>query len=115
VTEIRVRRAGAHDHRIEVDRIAVRQAHLLRVLVDRRDLGHQHRRIALPAQDVAQRRGDVGRRQTRRRDLVEQRLEQMMVAAIDQRDAHLRAREIARGPQARESATDDHHVGQGLH
>jgi len=43
--------------------------------------------------------GDIRRRQAGHRDLVQQRLEQMMVGAIDEGDAHRRIRE--RAPEAR--------------
>ena len=56
----------------------------------RRDLAHEHGDIALLAQDVAQRRGDRRRREAGGGDLVQQRLEQVMVAAIDQGDVHRR-------------------------
>ena len=46
----------------------------------------QHLDVPLPPQDPADRRGDVARRQRRRRDLIQQRLEHMVVASIDERD-----------------------------
>ena len=57
------------------------------VEIDPLDLGHAHRDVALPGQHRADRRGDVRRVQPRRRHLVQQRLEQVVVLAIDQRDA----------------------------
>ena len=71
-------------------------------------LGEQHLDVALPPQDPADRRGDVPRRQRRHRDLIQQRLEDMMVAPIDQRDPHRRAAQRPRGIQAAETAADDH-------
>ena len=115
VAEIRVRRARADEQRVVGDRRAVRELHAARGLVDADDLAHQHGDVALPAQDVAQRRGDVGRGQAGGRHLVKQGLEQMVVAAVDQRDPHLRTGERARGPQPRESASDDHDMGHCVH
>ena len=63
---------------------------------------------------MAQRRGDVGRGQARGRDLVQQRLEQVMVAAVDQGDAQRRRSQRARRPQAAEAAADDHEVRAGI-
>ena len=75
--------------------------------VDAGDGGKQHRHVALPAEDAADRRGDVRGRQTGGRHLVEQRLEQMVVVAID--DGHLEAgvgQPLGRR-QAREAGADD--------
>ena len=70
-------------------------------------LAHVHGDVALIAQDVAQRRGDRRRGEAGGGHLVEQRLEQVMVAAIDQRDLDRRPLELAHGPEAGESAADD--------
>jgi hypothetical protein len=48
-------------------------------------------RIFLFAQHLTQRPGNVGRRQRACRDLIKQRLEQMVVAAVDQRHLDRRA------------------------
>ena len=53
---------------------------------------------------------DVGRRERRRRDLIEQRLEDVVVRAIDQRDVHRRTLERARRVQSAEAAADDDHA-----
>ena len=50
----------------------------------RRDVREQHRDVLLPAQHPADRRRDVAGRQRGRGDLVEERLEQMVVVAIEQ-------------------------------
>ena len=55
-------------------------------------------RRSLAAQDPADRRRDVARRQRRHRHLIEQRLEDVMVAAVDDRDANAR-HAAARGPR----------------
>ena len=38
--------------------------------IDGTDLGHQHRRVLLFAQNVTDRPGDIGRRERRSRDLI---------------------------------------------
>ena len=77
--------------------LAIGQATPARAAVSMREhLAHEHGDVALLAQDVAQRRGDGRRRQAGGGHLVEQRLEQVMVAAIDQRDLDRRARAAAR-------------------
>ena len=114
VAEIRVGGAGREQQGVVVEGAAVGEAQALVVGLDLRDLAQQHGDVLLPAQDVAQRRGDVRRGKTGGGDLVEQRLEQMMVAAIDQRDPHRRPFQRARGPQAAEPAADDHDMPFGI-
>src|SRR6185369_14457676 len=64
------------------------------------------------AQQIADRPGDFRRRQRSGRDLVEQRLEQMMVAAVDQRDPDRRTGEAEGGLQpAKTGADDDYMMG----
>ncbi len=59
------------------------------------------------AQEGADRRGDVGRRQRRGRNLIQERLEQMMVRAVDQQDIDGRAGEPGRRCQSAEAAAHD--------
>ncbi len=56
----------------------------------------------------ADRHGDVGRVEAGGRDLIEQRLEQVMVAVVDEDDAKaLAIRENLRRLQTREACADD--------
>ena len=105
-------RAGGEQQEVVFERATVAEQHSRRSRLDRDHVFHQHGAVALPAQDVAKRRGDVRRRQAGGGDLVEKRLEQVMVAAIEQGDAHRRRRQRACGPQAGETAADDDHVGK---
>jgi hypothetical protein len=66
--------------------------------------------IFLVPQNPPNRRGDVARRQRRRRDLVQQRLKQMIVVTIEQRDAYRRVGERACGVESAKTAADNHHV-----
>ena len=59
------------------------------------------------ADDAADRRGDVARVQDRRRHLVEERLEQVVVAAIDERDVDGRLTEPQGGLEAAEPAAEN--------
>ena len=54
--------------------------------IDTRHLRQDHARVLLPTKNAANRRSDIGRRQARGRDLIEQRLEQMIVVPIDDDD-----------------------------
>jgi hypothetical protein len=56
---------------------------------------------------MADRPGDLGCREDGRGDLVEQWLEQVMVAPVDKRDANARALQVVYQLQATEAPTDD--------
>ena len=106
VAEIRVRRARRDDEVIERQRAIAKLDDAPR-RVDGSDFAEQHRRVALPAQNRADRPRDIRRRQACRRDLVEQRLEQVIVVPVDDRDVGVGARERLRGEQPAESCADD--------
>ena len=57
---------------------------------------------------------DVGRRQRRRGDLVEQRHEEMEVAAVDERDVGRRIAERSGASETAETRADDDDAGLGL-
>jgi hypothetical protein len=82
VPEVRVRRAGREDEEVERQPIAVRDLNGARRQIDRRHVAEDHLGVGLPPQHAADRRGDVGRVQGGGRDLVQQRLEQVVVPAI---------------------------------
>src|SRR3954451_3906883 len=54
--------------------------------IEARDLGHQHADVPAALEDRPQRIGDLARRESPGGDLVGQRLKEMEVAAVDQRD-----------------------------
>jgi hypothetical protein len=63
--------------------LAALVAHLLAGQIDPGDLCHQHAGVLLPPQHAANRDGNVGRVQGGGRDLVEERLEGVVVLAIE--------------------------------
>ena len=77
----------ASDQVVVVD-VAALDEHALLLDLDALDRTHEDGGVALPPEELAYRRRDVRRRQRRRRDLVEQRLEQVMVALVDEGDAN---------------------------
>ncbi len=85
MAEIRMRRAGRDHQEVERDRSSLGPHHAF-CGIDADDFRHEHGRVFLPAQNVADRPGDLGGRQSRRRHLIEQRLEAMIVLPVDQRD-----------------------------
>jgi hypothetical protein len=86
VPEIAVRRAAREHQIVEAEMRTVVECNAPRRGVYRDDLPHPHLDIALPTQDVTQRCGNVRGGEPGRRHLVEQRLEEMMVAPVEQRD-----------------------------
>ena len=96
VAEVGVRGAGGDDEVVVVDGSPSSRMHAPSGRVDGGGLGEQHLGVVLLAHDAADRLGDVGRVERRGRHLVEQRLEEVVVAAVEQRDAHRRVGERAR-------------------
>ncbi len=82
------------------------------------DFAHQNRNARVFSQNMSDRRGNRRRRQTRRRDLIKQRLKHMMIGAIDQRyiDTFAIGSHVCQGfccRQASEAAAyDDNPFGQ---
>ena len=107
MAEIGMPRAGGENERVIGQRVAVIEQHALARGVDAGHRGEQRRDLLAVAQQIADRPGDLGGCQRGGRDLIEQRLEQMMVAAVDQRDADRRAREPKRRFQSAEAGADD--------
>src|SRR6267143_6211995 len=71
------------------------------------DRGEQHLDVLLPPQNPADRRRDVAGRERRGRDLIEERLKEMVIVAIEQRDAYVGTRQRASGVQAAKPAAYD--------
>ena len=75
--------------------------------IDRRDLAHQEVDIVVPAEDRPQGIGDLRGDQAGNGHLVQQRLEEVIVMAVDNRDLHGRARQFLCSLQATESRADN--------
>ena len=114
VAEVGLGRAAGQKQIVERHPLAAGQFQAPVGGLDPRHRRHAHHHVLLPPQDLAQRRGDVRRRQPGGRHLVEHRLEQVVVAAVDQGDAHRRRAQRAHGSQPGETAADDHHMGKRL-
>ena len=78
--------------------------------IDATDLGEQHFDILLTPQDPPDRRGNVSRRQRRGGDLIQQRLEDVVIPAVEEGDLHVDTLKCTRRVQPSEPAPDDHHV-----
>ena len=108
MAEIGMARAGGENQRVIGDSVAILEQHALFVCVDAVHTGEQRRDLLAVAQEMADRPGDFGGGERGGRDLIQQRLEQMMVAAVDQRDPHRRAGKAEGGLQPAETGADDH-------
>ena len=111
MAEIGVLRAGCDDQVVERDAAAIGEAHLVRHRVDAADLAQQRRHLAAAMQQVPDRPGDFRCAEGGGGHLIEQGLEQMVVAAIDDRDVDGRAGEFVDRRQPAEAAADDHDPG----
>ena len=105
--EVMVTDSG-RQHQGVIGEVAAAAPHNLADEVEGNDLLEEHLDVALPPEDRAERRRDVRGGQHSRRDLVEERLEHVMIASVEERDLHRGTAERFRGPQPRESPSDDH-------
>ena len=115
VPEVRRHRAAGHDEEVPADGGAVVEGYLALYEVDAGDASHVDGGVRLALQDGANGLGDLGRREAGHRDLVEKRLEGVVVRAVEQGDPHRRVRERLRRGQAAEAAPDDDDVRASVH
>ena len=86
-------RDAVHDPSVEVEAV---------------DLRELHAHVGLAPEDAAQGRGDLAGGEDAGPHLIEQRLEEMMVGAVDEGDVDREVAEGVRGAHAPEPTTDDH-------
>ena len=111
--EVRLARAGGDDQAVVGDLAAAIQRldrEAARAEIDGDDLAEHDAGVPLVAQHVAHRRRDVALGEDPRRDLVEQRLEQVVVGPVDERDVDVGAPQPPGGEEPAEAATDDRHL-----
>ena len=106
MAEIGVARAG-RDHELVIGQAAVADQHRTAVEIDAADRAEHDIGVRLPSQNAADRPGDVGRRQSRGCNLVQQWLKEMIVAAVDDRHVRRRSAEMGRGLQPAETGADN--------
>src|SRR5207253_3921207 len=110
MTEIRMCGARGNDQ-IVVGDFAIRELDDFAIDIDRCRLAEDYVRVLLSSDDGTNRIGDVARIQRRGSDLIQQRLKEMKVAAVDDRHPRFRALERLRGIETAEAAAEDHDVG----
>src|SRR5262249_26235151 len=109
VTKIGVRRSG-RDHQVIVRDLRIRQLHNSIRHVDIDDLSQQHVYIPGPAKNRSNWSRNFSRRESRRGHLIEQRLKEVMVSAVNQRSSYRIFPQSPSRFQTTETASDDHDV-----
>ena len=113
VAEVAVTRPGREDQIVvlERDASAIGQVdeHAPSIPVDAGDLAEEHPGVPLRHQNPANRRGDLCRAEHGRRDLVQERLEHVVVLPIDEHHARVGLAERLRRGEAPEAASYDHY------
>lgn len=113
LAEIAVTRSGREDEVVVWHTLLTEDHHML----PRVDAGHraqQHTHVEEIAEQPAHRRGNVAWRKARRRNLIEQRLKQVIVMAVDERHLHRNAAQPRRAGKSTESRTHDHDSRQSV-
>ena len=107
VAEIGIARASRHDQGVIGKLSAIGEKHAAARGIHIDHFRQVYFNVLLAPEDAAQRRGDLARRKARGCDLIEERLKQVEVAPIYQRDCHRRMLERPGGLEAAKSAADD--------
>ena len=104
-------RASGDDEVVAGERLPIACRHGLRVRVDPRDLelAHLHRRGL--REDRSDGSGDVGGPELGSRDLIEERLELLVVVTVDECHGDVVLRELLRASNTGEAGAHDHHGG----
>ena len=106
VSEIGVHRAGGDDQ-IVVGQLEAVHLDDASLQIEAQHFAQQDFDVGVLGEDVANGRGDLSRRNTGSRHLVQQRLEGVMILAIEQRDLHRQTRQRLSSLQAAKAAADD--------
>ena len=109
VSKIRVRRPRGDDKIVVAD-ATLGRLHVVRCGVDGVDFRHQHRRVLLACEHVPYRPRHVRWRQRGGRDLIEKRLEAMVILPVDDDNVDRNATQSLRGLDPAEPCADDDHA-----
>ena len=112
--EVRGRPAG-DDEVVERDRVLVLEQHLVTVPIDTRDQALAEQHPALTPEQPTNGIGDISGVEPARRDLVEQRLELVVVVLIDHGDIDRSVLQPLRGVEPTEACPDDDDVHTSGH
>ena len=86
----------------------------MRVEIDSRHFSHLESEILLMPEDRPDRIGDLGRDQAGDGNLVEQRLEKVIVLPVNQCNTDRGFRQLLSGFQASKACANDHYMGEFL-
>ena len=112
VAEIRMPRTCS-EHQVVIPNAPPIGDHLFTGDIDPRHVREHDLDVALSTKDAANWRGDIGRREPCGCDLVEQRLKQMVVVAIDQRDVKRSVCQALGSREPAKASADNHYAGSG--
>ncbi len=107
--------ADREHQRVVRDRLLAVDEHVPGVRVDADDRFHPALDVELVTEDRTHRVGNIARIEPRGRDLVQQRLERVVVAAVDDHDVDRPVREVLHDVEAREASTDHHDTMASAH
>jgi hypothetical protein len=108
-------RASCDDQGIVAEVRAIPQNDAFRVWVNIHGFAEKHLGILLATQNPAQRSRNFARRERTRRYLVEERLKQMKIATIDERNLHRSTPKFLRGIESSKAATQDQNAMRRRH
>src|SRR5712692_2253130 len=109
MAKIGMPRTGGEDQEIVIE-FAVGHFHLFCIDIHRLHFGKNHLYVFPFAQNRAHGSSNVGRRKRCGRDLIEQRLEKMIVRAVDHHYPYFFAGKLFRSLKSAESRADDDYV-----
>ncbi len=107
-------RSGRDDQRVVGQRFATIDHDPTSDQIETGDRGHTHGHIGLATNDPPHRVGDVVGMEARRRHLVQERLERVVVAGIDEGDGDPAIGQTSGHPQPAEPGADHHDPVRGL-
>jgi hypothetical protein len=96
------------------ERIAARERHGFRARIDGHHFVEPHFDAFIAAQNFADRLGNIGGRERRGCDLIEQRLKQMMVLPVDQGDGNVLGAQPARHLDTGKPRADDEDTPEAI-
>ena len=111
VAEVAVRHAGGDDQIIVDEFGAILQHHRAARRIDALHVAEQHRDVPLSGEDMPDRRRNRGRGEAGGRDLVQQRLKQVVIHPVHHRHFQRRAAQRPRREQPAEAAAENDHMG----
>ena len=99
MAEVGLPGAGGNDQAVvgKLEKLAIgaHHRHLPALQIEGAHLGQLYLDVLVTMQDPAQRRGDLSLRENARRHLVQQRLEEMVIDAVNQGDLNRRAAQVS--------------------